>query len=57
MPGQKKDDGNIWLVGAGILATIIGAAGTFMMSNNNGNGNKKGMTSPPKKAGCGCGKH
>jgi hypothetical protein len=33
MPKQK-DDGNIWLVGAGILASIIGVAGTFMLSNS-----------------------
>jgi len=52
---QNKDDNNIWLIGAGILATVIGAAGTFMLSSNN-SGSKKGNTiSLPKKAGCGCG--
>lgn len=60
MPKQNKDDNNIWLIGAGILATIIGAAGTFMLSSNSSNkkGNGHSMTSssssPPRKP-CGCG--
>jgi hypothetical protein len=54
MPRQQKDDNNIWLIGAGILATISGAAGTFMLSNNNSGNKKSNIISIPKKGGCGC---
>ena len=54
MPKQK-DDTNIWLVGAGILASFIGVAGTLMLSNNNSGSKKSNISIQPKKAGCGCG--
>lgn len=56
MPRTKQDDGGNWLlVGAGLLATILGAAGTFMLSNNNrSNGRSHNPIASAKKP-CGCG--
>jgi hypothetical protein len=61
-PRTKQDDGNWLLVGAGLLATILGAAGTFMLSNgggnkNNGKSHTLSMTPGKKPCGCGMKKH
>jgi hypothetical protein len=60
LPRTKQDDGNgMILIGAGILATILGAIGTFVLSNNGGGGNrsngKSHNTIAPAKKPCGCG--
>ena len=56
MPRTKQDDGNWILIGAGLLATILGAAGTFMLSQggNKSNGKSHTLTMAPGKKPCGC---
>ena len=58
MARNKQDDGGGWLlVGAGLLATILGAAGTFKLSQggNKSNGKSHTLTMTPGKKSCGCG--